>query len=372
MISKLTSDNIQGMLNALDHPVAAKINEIIDMVNAGGILQDLQSVLDTGSVAAITTPFDIGFGMLDVFDLVAGHGTVHGAFDISSTNTYGPAYPPRDPTAALGPSSFAAGFLNEVTGYAAAAFAGTSKATGSYAFAQGENCEASGYASRAVGDQCKAAHSYTEARGFNCEASYYSALAMGGFCRATAASATAIGNGYWNGGSIYRWLQAHGQGAFNLSSVNGSYGAAQTGASGARSFILGGVNHETEAGSADAMILGGGNVKMETSALRSVAIGLMNAVIADPDKVYLRNLNLWDAVPRDDSLTELLAYKPADKSVQYVDKTSVSMHLGYGATGARPAGLVGTDTGKQYFDTTVGAPIWWNGSGWVDASGSPI
>jgi len=127
VISKLTSDNIQGMLNALDHPVAAKINEIIDMVNAGGILQDLQSVLDTGSVAAITTPFDIGFGMLDVFDLVAGHGTVHGAFDISSTNTYGPAYPPRDPTAALGPSSFAAGFLNEVTGYAAAAFAGTSK-----------------------------------------------------------------------------------------------------------------------------------------------------------------------------------------------------------------------------------------------------
>lgn len=38
-----------------------------------------------------------------------------------------------------------------------------------------------------------------------------------------------------------------------------------------------------------------------------------------------------------------------------------------GATAARP-GAPGT--GEQYFDTTLGKPIWWNGSGWVLADGT--
>lgn len=28
--------------------------------------------------------------------------------------------------------------------------------------------------------------------------------------------------------------------------------------------------------------------------------------------------------------------------------------------------------GFQYFDTTLGKPIWWNGTGWVDATGSNV
>jgi hypothetical protein len=29
-------------------------------------------------------------------------------------------------------------------------------------------------------------------------------------------------------------------------------------------------------------------------------------------------------------------------------------------------------TGKFYFDTTLGKPIWWNGSVWKDASGNTV
>lgn len=40
-----------------------------------------------------------------------------------------------------------------------------------------------------------------------------------------------------------------------------------------------------------------------------------------------------------------------------------------GVTGDRPPGLGAGDVGRTYFDTTIGLPIWWNGSGWIDAAG---
>jgi hypothetical protein len=40
-----------------------------------------------------------------------------------------------------------------------------------------------------------------------------------------------------------------------------------------------------------------------------------------------------------------------------------------GATGSRPASPV---TGETYFDTTLGKPIWWSGSQWVDATGTGV
>lgn len=51
-------------------------------------------------------------------------------------------------------------------------------------------------------------------------------------------------------------------------------------------------------------------------------------------------------------------------------KSSTPTHLsgGAGSTASRPTGLGPTDIGYQYFDTSVGAPVWWNGSAWVVAS----
>jgi hypothetical protein len=40
-----------------------------------------------------------------------------------------------------------------------------------------------------------------------------------------------------------------------------------------------------------------------------------------------------------------------------------------GTTAARPAGV---GLGQPYFDTTLGVPIWWNGTIWVNAVGGVV
>lgn len=40
-----------------------------------------------------------------------------------------------------------------------------------------------------------------------------------------------------------------------------------------------------------------------------------------------------------------------------------------GLTAARPAAPV---TGQFYYDTTIGKPIWWNGTNWKDATGATV
>lgn len=43
----------------------------------------------------------------------------------------------------------------------------------------------------------------------------------------------------------------------------------------------------------------------------------------------------------------------------------------FGTTGARPAGTTLVKTGQMYFDTTLGFPVWWNGTTWVNSVGTP-
>jgi hypothetical protein len=45
-----------------------------------------------------------------------------------------------------------------------------------------------------------------------------------------------------------------------------------------------------------------------------------------------------------------------------------------GITANRPidTGAIKLQLGQQYFDTTLGLPIWWNGTDWVDASGTVV
>jgi hypothetical protein len=38
----------------------------------------------------------------------------------------------------------------------------------------------------------------------------------------------------------------------------------------------------------------------------------------------------------------------------------------------RPPGLTTADIGFQMFDTTLGRPIWWNGTAWINAAGTVV
>ncbi len=42
----------------------------------------------------------------------------------------------------------------------------------------------------------------------------------------------------------------------------------------------------------------------------------------------------------------------------------------FGATAARPTSQL--TVGQPYFDTTLGTPIWWAGSAWVNSAGTPV
>lgn len=42
-----------------------------------------------------------------------------------------------------------------------------------------------------------------------------------------------------------------------------------------------------------------------------------------------------------------------------------------GITSARPT-LTTADAGFQYYDTTIGKPVWWSGTAWKDASGIAV
>jgi len=61
-----------------------------------------------------------------------------------------------------------------------------------------------------------------------------------------------------------------------------------------------------------------------------------------------------------------------DTGVWYRDSGSawqvIGTFFGSGTTGLRPAVTI---TGSTYFDTTLGFMIFWNGSTWVDDTGTP-
>jgi len=80
-----------------------------------------------------------------------------------------------------------------------------------------------------------------------------------------------------------------------------------------------------------------------------------------------------------------LLIAPTDYSQQYQDQLNNALRLyftllnnfsqalaipNYGATTQRP--ITKLLIGQQFFDTTLGYPIWWNGTKWVNASGTGV
>jgi len=51
-------------------------------------------------------------------------------------------------------------------------------------------------------------------------------------------------------------------------------------------------------------------------------------------------------------------------------QASIDILTSNGTTSNRPAGLTAANAGQPYFDTTLGKPVWWNGTAWVDATGT--
>lgn len=60
-------------------------------------------------------------------------------------------------------------------------------------------------------------------------------------------------------------------------------------------------------------------------------------------------------------------YKPLPLPMHgYIPEIPAAMS-GSGTTANRPTGVA---AGYQYFDTTLGYPIFWDGAAWVDAEGN--
>jgi hypothetical protein len=84
-----------------------------------------------------------------------------------------------------------------------------------------------------------------------------------------------------------------------------------------------------------------------------------------------------------------LPIAPVEYSQQYVDQLTNALRLYFGqldnfsqavilpasgVTADRPidTGPIKLRTGQFYFDTTLGLPIWWDGSDWIDAAGNVV
>ena len=57
----------------------------------------------------------------------------------------------------------------------------------------------------------------------------------------------------------------------------------------------------------------------------------------------------------------------------YIDKQVISpILLGESGTSTNRPTFTDNDKGNIFFDTTLNKPIWWNGTAWVDATGTPV
>jgi hypothetical protein len=84
-----------------------------------------------------------------------------------------------------------------------------------------------------------------------------------------------------------------------------------------------------------------------------------------------------------------LPIAPVDYAQQYQDQLNNALRLYFGqvdnitqaltipdsgVTADRPISttLIKLQIGQYYFDTTIGRPIWWNGTNWINAAGTIV
>lgn len=74
--------------------------------------------------------------------------------------------------------------------------------------------------------------------------------------------------------------------------------------------------------------------------------------------------------PNRELLTDVSGVRPAWK--EWFDQVFLACFSVFesGETSKRPTKLLWV--GRQYFDTTIGKPIWYDGTNWVDATGATV
>jgi hypothetical protein len=80
-------------------------------------------------------------------------------------------------------------------------------------------------------------------------------------------------------------------------------------------------------------------------------------------------LTLSEACSIGDEFLSTTGITPTLEFVSGIGIFDPTSSTGAGATGNRPAGPT---VGAQFYDTTLGKPIWWNGAVWKDASGATV
>jgi hypothetical protein len=91
-------------------------------------------------------------------------------------------------------------------------------------------------------------------------------------------------------------------------------------------------------------------------------MGLLDPILM----VEVASSTAWPEETKFTKIFNILGGSPTHDSD--TNTTTITIpYRGAGATGSRPTAPA---VGDQYFDTTLGQPVWWNGSAWVGADGT--
>lgn len=82
------------------------------------------------------------------------------------------------------------------------------------------------------------------------------------------------------------------------------------------------------------------------------------------DKLEMRIVDVVKQYMKSAAFTDKKITDIPNDTYSVVNRKYVTLN---GTTGTRPTSSV---LGQRYFDTTIGRPVYWNGSTWTDGAGS--
>lgn len=86
----------------------------------------------------------------------------------------------------------------------------------------------------------------------------------------------------------------------------------------------------------------------------------------DEDKIKRLVIDIVKNYNKSSAFTDRKLTDTPTDNLSVVNRRYVNMN---GTTTNRPTSSI---LGQYYFDTTLGIPVWWDGSSFVDATGNPV